>query len=404
MSSFEESWRSASTAVQDKEERKILFATLDSFRQYRRVAHFNVTHRRRQNFYALPSSEWQLLSGPPINFLETLEHVDDAIDANADVAAEILKIGLESFGLETELGVDPIHWHGEAKSLDMDKARSTVRQFYRDWSSEGAGERQTSYGPVLRDIDAAFTNVANKGDIKVLVPGAGLGRLLFELCKQGYDVEGNEISYHQLIASNWILNHCDEAEQYTLFPFASEFSNIISRADQLKRVKIPDVHVATALADSHVAGRKSIRERMKMTAADFTELYCNAKNRGVFQAVATVFFLDTAQDVMRYIKTVHHCLEPGGIWSNNGPLLWHWTSPNEQTAKNVPDEQLADQVNQGSIELSVEEVLKLVGSMGFEVDDRGIKDEASASGYIQNPNSMLQNSYRTSHWLARKIA
>lgn len=32
MSPFEESWRSASTTVQDKEERRILFATLDSFR------------------------------------------------------------------------------------------------------------------------------------------------------------------------------------------------------------------------------------------------------------------------------------------------------------------------------------------------------------------------------------
>ncbi|KAI4285129.1 MAG: hypothetical protein L6R38_000879 [Xanthoria sp. 2 TBL-2021] len=404
MSPFEESWHSASTVVLDKEERKTLFATLDSFRQYRRVAHCNVTHRLRQNFYTLPLSEWQLLSAPPFNFLETLEHVDDAIDANADIAAEILKIGLGSFGLEAGPGVDPTHWHGEAKSLDLDKARSTIRQFYRDWSSEGAGERRTSYGPVLRDIDAAFANVPNKGDIKVLVPGAGLGRLVFELCKQGYDVEGNEISYHQLIASNWILNHCDEAEQYTLFPFASDFSNVISRADQLKKVKIPDVHVATALADSHVAGRKSASERMNMTAADFTELYCNAKNRGVFQAVATVFFLDTAQDVIRYIKTVHHCLQPGGIWSNNGPLLWHWTSQNEQAAKNVHDEQLAGHMNRGSIELSVEEVLKLVESMGFEVDDRGVKDEASASGYIQNPNSMLQNSYRTSHWIARKIA
>ncbi|KAL8651027.1 MAG: hypothetical protein Q9226_004894 [Calogaya cf. arnoldii] len=404
MSQLEDSWDGASNIVLDNEERKVLFATLDSFRQYRRVAHFHVTHRRRQNFYALPSSEWQMLSAPPFSFLETLEHVDDAIDANADIAAEILKTGLETFALNAEPGVDSVRWHGEAKSSDLDKARSTIRQFYRDWSSEGANERRASYGPVLQDIDAAFANVPNKGDMKVLVPGAGLGRLVFELCGQGYDVEGNEISYHQLIASNWILNHCEKAEQYTLFPFASEFSNVISRADQLKGVKIPDVHVATALAKSHVAGRKSAFERMSMTAADFTELYCNAKNKGIFQAVVTVFFLDTAQDVIRYIETVHHCLEIGGIWSNNGPLLWHWTSQNEQGAKDVHDEESSGHPYRGSIELSVEEVLKLVGSMGFEVEDRGVQDEGSASGYIQNPNSMLQNSYRTSHWIARKIA
>lgn len=143
-------------------------------RQYRRIAHLNVTHRRRQNFYALPSAEWQLLSAPPFNFLKTLERVDDAIDANADIAAEILETGLESFGLKKEpSGLNPFTWHGEAKSSDFDKARSTIRQFYRDWSSEGATERRASYGPVLRDIDGAFAKVADKGAIKILVPGAG---------------------------------------------------------------------------------------------------------------------------------------------------------------------------------------------------------------------------------------
>ena len=142
-------------------------------RQYRKVAHFNVTHRRRQNFYALPSAEWQLLSAPPFNFLLTLEYVDDAIDANADIAAEILKIGLESFGLKDDSDVDRSHWHGQAQASDLDKARYTIRQFYRDWSSEGAAERRASYGPVLQDIAVAFAHLSDKGAITVLVPGAG---------------------------------------------------------------------------------------------------------------------------------------------------------------------------------------------------------------------------------------
>lgn len=197
-----------------------------------------------------------------------------------------------------------------------------------------------------------------------------------------------------------MLNHCKEAEQFTLFPFASDFTNVVSRANQLKSVKIPD----TAIVDGRVWGPKSGFGRMNMTAADFCELYSDPKNNQIFDAVATVFFLDTAPNVIRYIQTVHHCLKPGGIWTNNGPLLWHFTTHNEQAPKNNDNEQSTIHTNRGSIELSVEEVLKLVGSMGFEVDDRGIRDEGSASGYIQNPNSMLQNSYRTSHWIARKIA
>lgn len=109
----------------------------------------------------------------PFNFLKTLERVDDAIDANAEIAAEILRTGLESFGLKNEPGLNLSNWHGEAKNSDVDKVRSTIRQFYRDWSCEGASERRASYGPVLQDIDVAFARVADKRAIQILVPGAG---------------------------------------------------------------------------------------------------------------------------------------------------------------------------------------------------------------------------------------
>src|ERR1700744_5035641 len=41
------------------------------YRQYRRTAHLNTTHRRRQAFYALPSSHWQMLAEPPFSLLDT---------------------------------------------------------------------------------------------------------------------------------------------------------------------------------------------------------------------------------------------------------------------------------------------------------------------------------------------
>jgi hypothetical protein len=53
---------------------------------YRRTAHFHATHRRRQNFYALPTAQWQMLAAPPFNILANLDRVDNAIDVNADLA------------------------------------------------------------------------------------------------------------------------------------------------------------------------------------------------------------------------------------------------------------------------------------------------------------------------------
>ena len=41
----------------------------------------------------------------------------------------------------------------------MDKVFSTLKQFARDWSSEGASERLTSYGPVLQEIEGRYAHL-----------------------------------------------------------------------------------------------------------------------------------------------------------------------------------------------------------------------------------------------------
>ena len=37
--------------------------------------------------------------------------------------------------------------------------------------------------------------INNKNKSEILVPGCGLGRLVYELYSRGYQVEGNEFSY-----------------------------------------------------------------------------------------------------------------------------------------------------------------------------------------------------------------
>ncbi len=176
----------------------------------------------------------------------------------------------------------------------MDKTRTTINQLYRDWSAEGASERDASYASVIEDLMETFAHVVDKGDTKVLVPGAGLGWLVFELARQGYDVEGNEIAWHSLLDSNWILNQTETAEQYSLYPFAFEFSNVISRANHLRELRIPDIHPATTLADSKVTSSERAFDRMKMTTGDFADIYSTPRQENKFDAVATSFFPDTA--------------------------------------------------------------------------------------------------------------
>jgi carnosine N-methyltransferase len=256
--------------------------------QYAKVAHFNTTHLRRQSFYALPRAHLELLAAPPFSYLDTLNAVDDAIDKNAELSLAILQAGLESFGLPLHLGSShptvPIDWRGKATSLDLEKARSTLRQFYRDWSEEGKAERETCYQPVLKALKEERS--ARSGSrMRVLVPGAGLARLVFDLCCAGFDTEGNEISYHQLLASSYILNHCHYSGAHTLYPWVHSFSNHRNRANHLNSVEIPDLHPSTTLGSVELAGE------MSMSASDFLLLYGDKGRKDTFDAVATVFFL-----------------------------------------------------------------------------------------------------------------
>lgn len=331
---------------------------------------------------------------------------------------------------------------------------------------EGSPEREICFSPAVRDLHEHFGETPDP-ETKVLVPGAGLGRLVFEIAMAGFAAEGNEISYHQLLASSWMLNRTGRAGEYALYPFALQFSNIKSRKQQLRKVMIPDVHPGTAVAlqnkriqhqqllrlpssdqrsdtnddnnnsssskdvnadrkdDENNSDRetapKAMSGSMSMSAADFLVLYNDKSSTHTFDAVVTVFFIDTAPNLVRYIETIHNCLKPGGLWTNIGPLLWHFadrapesnkrssssSSPSSSSppAHVVMDEDEAEKSRQGigepgGVELSEEEVLALIESMGFTIKkrDEGLGD----CGYIQDPDSMLRNLYRPSHWVVVK--
>ncbi len=296
----------------------------------------------------------------------------------------------------------PIQWSGCAKTQDIDKARSTIRQFYRDWSAEGRIEREASYGPVMCALAAERDSRASGAPpMSVLVPGAGLGRLVFELCREGFNAEGNEISYHQLLASAYVLNCIESPGQHTIYPWIHTFSNHQTRANHLRGYAIPDIHCATELARAEE--QRGFVGEMSMVAADFLCLYGDAEHADKYDAVASVFFLDTAPNMIRYLETIFHCLKPGGILVNVGPLLWHFENhaPGHHNGEDDGDGdcETSGIADPGSFELTDDEVMALVSRIGFEVVSRETGIEAP---YIHDAQSMLQTVYRASAWVARK--
>jgi hypothetical protein len=159
--------------------------------------------------------------------------------------------------------------------------------------------------------------------------------------------------------------------------------------------------------------------QMSMSASDFLLLYESEEQKDRFDAVATVFFLDTAPNIIRYLEAIKNCLKQGGILVNAGPLLWHFegNAPGSHGKKKYtavkPETMgmlyyrcplsavdiLSGIADPGSVELTDDEVVALVQKMGFEIESR--ETDISAA-YIQDTTSMLQNTYKISSWTARK--
>ncbi|KAG1456965.1 hypothetical protein G6F56_006714 [Rhizopus delemar] len=259
-----------------------------------------------------------------------------------------------------------------ASPVDMDKVKSTLKQFVRDWSKEGACEREVTYDPIIRELNEMYQNVPfdKRGDVRVLVPGAGLGRLAFDIAK-----EGNEFSYYMLFASHFILNRVKEVNEYSIYPFVHSYSNIKSDINQLSPIMIPDIlpaHLPNTVDFSMVAG-------------DFVEIYGQQENNfGAWDVVVTCFFIDTAKNILEYLEVIHKALKQNGKWINIGPLLYHFEESSSDDS---------------SIELSLDQVKDVARKLGFEIK----KESTVPTTYTTNPDGMLKYVYECATWTAIKL-
>ncbi|KAJ0088608.1 hypothetical protein Patl1_33261 [Pistacia atlantica] len=255
------------------------------------------------------------------------------------------------------------------------QVRCIIRNMVRDWAAEGKKERDQCYKPILKELDALFPVRSKESPPACLVPGAGLGRLALEISCLGFMSQGNEFSYYMMICSSFILNHTQNAGEWTIYPWIHSNCNSLSDSDQLRPVAIPDIHPASA----------GITEGFSMCGGDFIEVYNDPSQEGFWDAVVTCFFIDTAHNIIEYIEIISKILKDGGVWINLGPLLYHF-------ADNYGEE---DEI---SIELSLEDVKRVALHYGFECE----KESTIGTTYTTNPQSMMQNHYYAAFWTMRK--
>ena len=321
--------------------------------------------------------------GYELGYPAKLTRLEEATHRNALVAQAVAGLAQHDFpSLDAQ----------SADGGDLARVRETLKHFVRDWSTEGAAERTPIMQPIL---DALKTTPPDRrADLRVLVPGAGLGRLAYEISElgapplhfpcglrltaAGYDTTANELSWFMSLALRFLLSPSttQTAHQHSVYPYAYWFSHQRTNDNLFRGVSFPDV--VPRLGD-----------RLRLAESDFLTLSPPRGTTG-YDYVVTLFFIDTSPNAIATLEQIYSLLRPGGTWINLGPLLWPGGA-------------------QARVELSLEEVLRLATLVGFKIEGQ----DAPASceqyqrktvhcEYTGDDRAMMKYSYLAEFWVAHK--
>ncbi|KAI9006428.1 N2227-like protein-domain-containing protein [Hyaloraphidium curvatum] len=204
-----------------------------------------------------------------------------------------------------------------------DSIETLMGHLSRDWSTEHDFTGAKSYEIMLRMLE----KYVPKGG-KVLLPGAGLGRLGFEIAKRGFRVEMNDCSPVMAAIAHLMLSHVRHPRH--CHPFLHRWKNLIhgDERDQMTVFEVPMVPPGTEAAELRAKGADILP--IDITLGEFGKLYSAPPNDSRlraagsgFDAVISSFFIDKANsDTWGALLEIVLPIKPGGILINAGPLAW----------------------------------------------------------------------------------
>lgn len=130
----------------------------------------------RGSFAKLTAAQVDLASTTAKEYEAKLIRLKEATSTNGEVANAIADLAIRELGVNAS-AIESVG----AGSLF--RTRETLLHFVRDWSEEGASERNVIFEPILDILRDAPEGA--RGEMKVLIPGSGLARLAWEISQLG---------------------------------------------------------------------------------------------------------------------------------------------------------------------------------------------------------------------------
>lgn len=298
----------------------------------------SIIKRKKQLFFMLNNRQ----RSAAIGYFHRLKEIERLTLENAKFLDKIKSFAMDRYDIaRTEL-----YSAKGSDGLPID----LMDHFDRDWSTEPytSGSRKELF-------DIFFPYLQDRKNI--LVPGSGLGRLASEISLKNPHacVDAPELNAAMYVASEFIRTYPQQSA--TIYPYLIQFSHWKNGRDQLKPVRL----------NFSGSGNPNFRYENFLGISDRK-----------YDAIATLYFIDTAQNVFEYIQKISELLEVGGVWCNLGPLTWGTAA---------------------FAELSADELLQFLESSGWVIlkFSEGIRNR-----YNGSKDSLLDSKYKLVGWVAQK--
>lgn len=157
---------------------------------------------------------------------------------------------------------------------------------------------------------------------RLLVPGAGLCRLAYDLSRLHHHVIALDNSVIMLSTAHKLLTLPPSAPPIVFHPYLHDpLTNQASPTARYQPATIDDFpRIPDSVSGpSFLSGLGRGRGSLSLEYGDLRR-FVSPANVGQLDGVVTCFFIDTAANVLDYLGHIHSLLRPGGVWINLGPL------------------------------------------------------------------------------------